>query len=244
MKNYKKTFINSFIHLFRNKKFYFCENSCGNYYFIIERDDFDDDDALHIIFLSDTLISKYKLGEITIFDMFKMDVVEKKYKGEIPENHLQNGTFCYSQNQKYVNDIKPTSFGFGSINPNEGCLYKGRVTFSFICKSNYCINEHHPDVIALIEKMNMNPIIARACISIWLDNNGSERFPTIKDMDDYAKEKEDRKKRKELYETDMSDALEQDFKNNVNFERHNDLEDYPRYGVADDEIETAFWNLD
>lgn len=46
----------------------------------------------------------------------------------------------------------------------------------------HCVNKNLPEVKELIDKLNINPLVALAKISIWQEQNGLDRFPTIDEL--------------------------------------------------------------
>jgi predicted nucleic-acid-binding Zn-ribbon protein len=46
----------------------------------------------------------------------------------------------------------------------------------------HCINISHPDFKALQEDLNINPEVLKAKVSVWMDNNTAERFPTAEEL--------------------------------------------------------------
>jgi hypothetical protein len=46
----------------------------------------------------------------------------------------------------------------------------------------HCINISHPDFKALQEDLNINPEVLKAKVSVWMDSNTAERFPTAEEL--------------------------------------------------------------
>ena len=46
----------------------------------------------------------------------------------------------------------------------------------------HCINISHPDFKALQEDLNINPEVLKAEVSVWMDSNTAERFPTAEEL--------------------------------------------------------------
>lgn len=47
----------------------------------------------------------------------------------------------------------------------------------------HCINKSHPEYLNLLQKSNDHPHVLDAKISMWMDNNGGEAFPTIDEIE-------------------------------------------------------------
>lgn len=46
----------------------------------------------------------------------------------------------------------------------------------------HCINVSHPDYIALESSAGIHPSALQAMISVWMDKNGSDRFPSVEEL--------------------------------------------------------------
>ncbi len=47
---------------------------------------------------------------------------------------------------------------------------------------SYCINTSHPEYISLLEDSQEHPAILKASIALWMEQNGDERFPALKEL--------------------------------------------------------------
>lgn len=45
-----------------------------------------------------------------------------------------------------------------------------------------CININHPEFIALAKAANINPLILKSKVGVWQEKNGSDRFPTLEEL--------------------------------------------------------------
>ena len=46
----------------------------------------------------------------------------------------------------------------------------------------YCINISHPEYKNLLYNSKIDPIFLKAKISMWMDYNGNDSFPTIEEL--------------------------------------------------------------
>ncbi len=47
----------------------------------------------------------------------------------------------------------------------------------------HCINISHPDYLALEQSAGIHPSALKAMISVWMDKNGSDKFPSLEELD-------------------------------------------------------------
>jgi hypothetical protein len=46
----------------------------------------------------------------------------------------------------------------------------------------FCVNTSHPQFKVLLEQTGLHPDLLKAEVSIWMDQNNSDSFPTIEDL--------------------------------------------------------------
>ena len=72
----------------------------------------------------------------------------------------------------------------------------------------HCINISHPDYQALKNSAGIHPSALKAMISVWMDKNGNEKFPSLEQLG--LSKKDSKKSEKVLYNKKKLNYYQQD----------------------------------